>query len=224
MHPNVIDLTGQRFERLIVEEQDPDPRWRGKEARWICHCSCGKTLSVPGRRLRVGKHGGTRSCGCLLNDLNRQRSTHGLTRTPEYRIWAHMKARCILATDKSFPRYGGRGITVCEQWLASFPAFLADMGQRPSPQHSLERLDNNGPYSPGNCCWATSTAQGRNKRNNVLLAWQGETRCLSAWSELLHIDYHTLKARLRKGWPVERILTTPVRRWPSQIQDTLHLL
>jgi hypothetical protein len=147
--------------------------------------------------------------------------THGATRknqiSPEYRAWCKMKERCNCTTSKDYARWGGRGIRVCERWQNSFTAFLHDMGPRPTPKHTLERLDNNGPYSPENCIWATRTRQARNTRNTVFLTWNNETHCISEWSEIVPISQRTIAERYRAGWPVERILTTPPRRWPSQV-------
>jgi hypothetical protein len=138
--------------------------------------------------------------------------------TPEYKAWQKIKERCLVLTSKDYPRYGGRGIQVCPQWVESFSTFLADMGPRSNPLHSIERRDNDGPYAPDNCYWATRKEQARNTRNNVLLTWNGETHCLSVWSELVHIRPSILADRYRAGWSIERLLMTPPRRWPSQVE------
>jgi len=122
--------------------------------------------------------------------------------------------------------YGGRGITVCERWLRSFIAFLADMGQRPSPRHTLDRIDNNGPYTgpcpeypQGNCRWATPFEQANNRRNNRLITWNDTTHSVSEWARLLNFKHSTLLHRLASGWSIEKTLTTALRRWPSQLRD-----
>jgi hypothetical protein len=132
------------------------------------------------------------------------------TANPEYCLWRDMRYRCECPTKSGYPHYGGRGIFVCERWQ-TFENFLVDMGPRPSPTHSIERRDNDGPYSPENCCWADKTTQQRNKRNNSTLTWNGETHCLAEWAELVHISQKVLSRRKNLGWTTEAILTTPVK-------------
>lgn len=133
-------------------------------------------------------------------------------KTPEYVAWKAMRRRCYQPRSPHFEDYGGRGIAVCEHWK-DFLAFLADMGQRPSPRHSLDRFpDNNGNYEPGSCRWATSAEQGSNKRNNVMLSHQGLTMTLSEWARHLEMSQATLWDRLARGLPPERILTTTRER------------
>jgi hypothetical protein len=127
---------------------------------------------------------------------------------PEYSVWTSMKSRCGNPNDKSYARYGGRGIRVCERWIESFDNFRADIGPRPSMQHSLDRKDNNGDYEPGNCRWATYTQQGSNKRNTVWLTFGGDTKTMSEWATILGVKYSTIKMRYHKGWPVERVLAS----------------
>jgi hypothetical protein len=134
------------------------------------------------------------------------RVTHGMADSPEYRVWCHVLARCGTATDAAYDNYGGRGITVCDRWL-TFTNFYADVGPRPSPQHTLERIENDGNYEPGNVRWATRKEQNRNKRNNRLLTFNGRTQCIAAWAEEIGITWAALRARLRLGWSVERALT-----------------
>lgn len=174
-----------------------------------CTCDCGAT-STP--TLNSIKRGTAKSCGCKGHPGP---ITHGELlngKTSEYGIWSIMKERCQNPHNKTFARYGGRGITVCDRWQ-SFANFLADMGRRPSPQHSIERIDNAGPYSPDNCKWATRKEQGRNKRNNVLITFNGETLLLIEWAERTGIRIATLRARIYTGWSPERAITAPVRKY-----------
>jgi hypothetical protein len=130
--------------------------------------------------------------------------------TPIYSIWASMKQRCYDPHSKSYPRYGGRGIIVCDRWRNSFGDFLADMGDRPSPDYSLERKDNTGPYSPENCRWATRKEQCRNRRSSRLITHDGQTRPSVEWSELTGVNRATIERRIdHYGWSVSRALTTP---------------
>ncbi len=127
----------------------------------------------------------------------------------EYGVWQQMGARCHDPERKDYPRYGGRGVTVCWEWRVSFLRFLNDIGPRPSAKHTLDRIDNNGRYEPANCRWELAKPQARNRRNNNLLTYRGETRCLSEWAEVLGIPRNTIEGRLRLGWDAEAILSTP---------------
>jgi len=133
---------------------------------------------------------------------------HGCARrgemTPEYSTWSLMIQRCEDPSSDRYGYYGGRGISVCPKWRTSFAAFLEDVGPKPSPAHSLDRIDPNGNYEPGNVRWATKKEQARNRRTNRLLTVNGETRCLSEWSEITGIPKTTLRLRLERGWPPER--------------------
>ena len=161
-----LDLTGQRFGRLTVVRLHA---MKGYEAIWECRCECG-TLCYPTRHnLRAGNHA---SCGCLRRELGAQKTlTHGASRrgrhSPEYRTWSSAKARCFNQRNKRFTEYGGRGITMCDRWVDDFQAFLDDMGPRPHG-HSLDRINVDGNYEPGNCRWATSLDQARNKTTTKL--------------------------------------------------------
>jgi hypothetical protein len=132
-------------------------------------------------------------------------------RSPEYSAWHHMLQRCTDPNATGYKNYGGRGIKVCDRWLKSFIAFLADMGRRPSAEHTIERKRNNGPYSPANCVWLHQSKQGRNKRNNLVLRFRGKKGTTMEWEERTGIPATTIKSRLRQGWSVRRALTTPVR-------------
>lgn len=156
----MVDLTGQTFGQLTVIDRAKNRK--GGEARWNCACNCGGSTTATGSNLRLGR---TTSCGCAMRQINRERkTTHGGHGTPEYGIWCSMIRRCENKNDDAYPRYGGRGITVHPEWRADFAAFLRDVGRRPSPDLSLDRIDNDRGYEPGNIRWATAKQQANNRR------------------------------------------------------------
>jgi|ERR1700683_3314657 len=143
---------------------------------------------------------------------------HGRTSLPEYSVWNGMWKRCTGKNEPSYANYGGRGITVCERWK-SFSTFLSDMGSRPSPQHTLDRTDNDKGYCPENCKWATRAEQNRNKRNTVLIAFRGKEMILTDWAKELGISFQRLWGRLKLKWTVERAFTTPIRKVGRKLKE-----
>jgi hypothetical protein len=134
---------------------------------------------------------------------------HRLVKTPEYYAWAHMIERCENPRNPQWSDYGGRGIAVCARWRARFQNFLADVGPRPSPQHSIDRLENNGNYEPGNVAWRTRAEQNRNTRRTILLTYGGETLCAKDWAKRLGLcSGQVITWRLKHGWSLEEALTT----------------
>lgn len=184
---------------------------------WICRCDCGTVRVVAANALVRGM---SRSCGCFRVELLKatrpyfppSNRTHGLSRVAvkEYRAWVSMRARCGRQSHPTYPHYGGRGIAVCERWKASFRSFYDDIGPAPSPAHSLERINNDGCYEPGNVRWATREEQTANTRRTHRITFNGTTLPLKRWARKIGMSGEGLHNRLRRGWSVERALTTPV--------------
>jgi hypothetical protein len=194
-----VDIVGKRFGRLVVL------RYIGA-SYWHLICDCGKETSVKTDMLNGGR---TRSCGCLLAETTRARSLkHGHSRGKKgkaYRIWTDMRSRCNNPRVTNYALYGGRGISICERWN-DFANFFADMGE-PPPGLSLDRIDVNGNYEPGNCRWIDQNGQQNNRRNNHLLTHNGETYGITEWSRRTGVYRHTIRRRLERGWPIEKALT-----------------
>jgi hypothetical protein len=171
---------------------------------------CGKPFMAVYSAMLRGKG---KYCGRACSDLARR--THGATvgdrPSAEYKIWVGIKVRCYNKAAKAFPDYGGRGIVMSDEWRDDYAAFLAAVGPRPSPQHTIDRIDNDRGYEPGNVRWATRTDQSRNARSNRFLTVNGVTRCCGEWAALAGITRPTLAYRLHKGWPVERAVSEPSR-------------
>lgn len=208
-----IDITGHRYGRLVVVERSASPL---SGTRWLCRCDCGNTTVVRTKDIRSGK--GTKSCGCLARETARGLlQKHGWTGTDTYRVWAGMISRCR-ENDRAKELYWDRGITVCDRWK-SFENFLADMGEKPEGR-SIDRIDNDKGYQPGNCRWATMRQQNLNKRNIRYLTFDGKTLCLKDWAREVGVPYGALLARLKTGWSVEQALTRDTRPKPMQSNNT----
>lgn len=192
-----IDITGQRFGRLVAIK-DAGTTAAGK-AEWSCLCDCGTTKVVRGDSLR---RGATRSCG---SHTPRNR-THGMHGTRIYRIWLGMVRRCSSPKATQWPNYGGRGIKVCERWR-KFEGFYADMGPAYRDGLTIDRIDPDGNYEPGNCAWATDAQQRRGQRRNVRLTWRDHTLVAADWARMLGVRRNLLYSRLAAGWPIEKALT-----------------
>lgn len=210
MFQRAIDISGQRFNHLTAIE--PVGR-RGTSVLWRCHCDCGRETAVGAYQLRAGE---IKSCGCAWTD---KVVTHGMSKSPEYRAWAGMIGRCENPTNKRFSLYGGRGIRVCARWRNSFEAFHADMGPRPSNKHSIDRIDVDGGYSPENCRWADQKTQCRNRRSNVRHTAHGLTLTVPEWAEHLGIPEGTLRVRMRRGLPPEKVFSDRNVRYGSVVQS-----
>lgn len=200
IHSNVKDLSGQNFGRWTVIQ------YAGK-SYWLCRCQCGVERHIFTGNLSKGH---SNSCGCLRDELaTENKTTHGKTGSPEYRVWAGIKRRCLNPNDRSYARYGEQGVTICDRWRDSFECFLSDIGTRPTPEHSIDRVDNDKGYAPDNCRWATRVEQARNKRTNRRITCNNRTKTLSEWSQELGICHATIQYRLRAGWDIETALNLP---------------
>lgn len=200
MHHNVKSLVGQTFGRWTVIAYNG-------QSHWQCRCECGTERPVFTGNLKGGK---STSCGCLRDEIvSSVQTTHGLTRSAEYKVWAGIKRRCLNPRDQSYVHYGAVGVTICPQWADSFETFLADVGTRPSPQHTIDRIDNSNGYEPDNCRWATRAEQNRNKRNNRFLTFRGKTQTIAEWSRETGLHHSLIQCRLSLGWSVEAALTRP---------------
>lgn len=201
---NVKELTGRVFGRWTVLGF---LYCREKTAQWLCKCECETTMVISRHSLMDGH---SRSCGCLQKELTAKRNaTHGQSKLREYRCWKAIIHRCS-SDGKNFAWYKGRGITVCERWAKSFPAFFADMGEAPTKFHSIDRINNDGNYEPGNCRWATAKEQNRNKRNSKMVEIDGVRKCLAEWAELSKIRYGVVYDRIESGWNYKDAIFTPV--------------
>lgn len=180
------DLTGRVFGKLTVEREDG--RIRGGRA-WLCVCSCGSTARVPqGSLLRSMRP--TESCGCLVGRTPK----HGMSHHPLYRTWSGIITRCCDVNSEHYCNYGARGITICDRWLNSFENFYADMGEKPSPDFQIDRVNNNGPYSPENCRWVIGKINQQNKRTSIRWTIHGVTYgSLADASEALGLSQHLVR-------------------------------
>ena len=200
----VKDLTGKKFEKLTVIDYDHS----NNGAYWLCRCDCGNTKVIRGSSLIKGV---TTSCGCKSRKMSIERSTiHGMTNTRLYKIRQAMISRCYKENAVSYPKYGAKGITVCEEWLGEngFINFYNWAIKNGYEEHlTLDRIDSTGNYEPSNCRWATYKEQANNTKSTVFLTYNGETKPASEWSEIVGISQSALTQRKRKGWTDEECLT-----------------
>lgn len=206
-NPRFRDITGNRFGRFTVEYFAG--RSKSNDLLWYCRCDCGVGKVIRGGHLVGGR---SLSCGCFRAEtVGSWSRTHGSSRTAEHRTWIHLIGRCTNPNDESFKHYGGRGIRVCKRWRENFAAFLSDMGKRPRGM-TIERIDNNGDYEPGNCRWATQHDQSRNQRSNVVISFAGRKMIAADWARELGMDPIALRRRIHNGWTPERALNQPSKR------------
>lgn len=201
------DLSGQRFGKLVAVKSIYDRE--KKVTFWECKCDCGNTCLV---RANMLVHGRTKSCGCLRADSNQQKNTtHGMSRTSLYNAWHSMKARCLNKNNHNYSRYGMRGISVCDEWISSFEAFRDwAISNGYHEGLSLDRIDNDGNYSPENCRWVTTSIQNNNRGVSMNITYNGKTQNLSEWCKELNLPYIRVYQRLAiYGYSFEEAITAP---------------
>lgn len=209
--PAMRDLTGCIFGKLTVLQITP-VRVSGSVI-WRCTCTCGNTTEVSSGNLNSGH---TKSCGCLQKEhVSSAMTIHGFNKNSayfsEYKAYLSMIGRCCNSDHAHYKDYGGRGITVCKEWLNSVHCFIKDMGAKPQKGFSLDRIDNNGNYTKSNCRWTTQKMQSNNKRNNLYIEFNGETRTAAEWSQKMGYGDTTVATRIRRGWTISAAILTPVK-------------
>lgn len=216
-----IDLTGYKTGLITVLERAGSAKG---QATWLCQCACGKKFIQYGGPLRSGK---VKSCGHLWKSrAERQKiaynsiakTKHGGSADRLYFVWASIKNRCYYKGNPTYPIYGGRGITVCDEWKNDYSAFR-DWAMKtgydekaPRNQCTIDRIDPNGNYCPENCRWTNAAEQSNNRRNSYTITWNGETHHASEWSKITGLSQSLIYTRYKSGWEPEKIFTTPVRK------------
>lgn len=202
--PEIINLVGQRFGRLLVKSRAPYQKYKGP--LWRCLCDCGSEIITTTGNLKFGR---ARSCGCLQKEVTSKRSTkHGEHGSRLYTIRKGMLSRCFNPKAPNYKDYGERGIGVCKEWRESYEAFRDwAISNGYADGLTLDRIDNQGNYEPSNCRWITQAEQNRNKRTNV--KYKG--KCIAEWIRDLGLKKTAIDARLKRGWSIEKALFTPVQ-------------
>lgn len=211
---NFKDLTGKRFGRYLVIKfhsfYHPPSVPKKRASKWLCRCDCGNRRVVMAANLNKGTH--SNSCGCISAErIVKQSTTHGFggrkTRHPLHRIWGAIIQRCTNPNSEAYHCYGGRGIKVCKRWR-KFENFFSDMSSGWRSGLSVDRINNNGNYTPSNCRWATPSEQCNNTRRNRFVEFQGRRLTVTQWSKIIGINVSSMLLRL-EAWPLEKALTTP---------------
>ena len=202
---NFIDLTGQRFGRLTVIKRVANPYEKG--AKWRCQCDCGNVTCVRSQSLR---HGDTRSCGCLSREVSRIKAyKHGESNNRLHKAWYNMIERCEKPHHPAYSHYGGRGITVCQEWH-DFSVFKVwALGNGYTESLTIDRIDTNGNYEPANCRWADRACQSQNRRPKQPIEYDGISMSVAQWGRTVGLSPNTLRYRLQHGWTTEEALTIP---------------
>ena len=202
-----LNLIGERFDKLIVLGEIGSSKIG---ILWLCECECGKKIVAPSGSLRSGH---TKSCGCSY-------FKHGMSGTRLYTIWKGIIKRCTSVTAAEYKYYGGRGITVCNEWL-DFRQFYKDMIAGYESHLTIDRIDNDKGYSKDNCRWSTFAEQSLNRSNNVRYTYNGETLTLSQWAQKHNVLVQTIQGRLKRGWDFSRAISTPVKKYRPYIKRSM---
>lgn len=210
MHDKKEYTFGEKVGSLIFLQEDfteKELTGRQRYRKALFQCDCGQKILTRISGVVAGK---VNSCGCVKrNKLLRRITKHGMSNTPEYLVWDSIKGRCFCKSSRFYCNYGGRGITMCEEWRNNFIKFYEYMGKKPSEKHSIERIDVNGNYEPGNCRWATRFEQDRNKRNSVFIEYNGQKKVITDWAVEYNLHAITIRGRLRRGMTPEEAFTKP---------------
>ena len=202
----LVNRKGRRYGKLKVLKRASNSSTGN--TRWLCKCDCGNERVIESCNLKNG----TKSCGCLSIE---KRTIHGGCKrgqvTAEYTAWAHIKDRCSTnPKHQDYKNYGSRGIIVCERWLNSYENFLEDMGRKPTPEHTIERINNDKGYNPDNCKWATRIEQLNNRRNTTAITYEGQTKTITQWEKHFGVKKSLFYNRLKLyGWSPHKTFTTP---------------
>jgi len=191
------DLTGKIFGELVAIERMENSN--SNKTTWKCECSCGNIKNVAAHHL---KSGGVTSCGCKKGEIiSKKKTRHGMCHSKEHEAWCNMRRRCNDHSNIQYPHYGGRGIQVCDRWCGNdgFDNFIVDMGKCPEGKSSIDRIDNDGPYSPENCRWATSIEQANNRSNNRRVSFGGDVMTVADLSRRLNVDYEVVYRLVQRG-------------------------
>ncbi len=203
--PRIRDLTGQRFGRISVIKRAEN---KGKQVAWLCLCDCGAEFVTRSDNITSGA---TQSCGCFNREQSsKKHRRHGGSGTRLYAIWIKVKSRCNDTNNDRYSDYGGRGITVCQEWQDSFEAFRDwSLANGYSDDRTIDRKDVNGNYEPSNCRWITNQEQQNNRRDNHYIAHNGETHTITEWARIRGLSENALVHRIQRGWDVDMALNTP---------------
>ena len=202
---DIIDETGKRYGWMTVLRLD-ESQHNKHQAYWVCKCDCGKEFVARGDSIRCGAY---TSCGCNIHK-HRGRFTHGEYKTRLYTIWADMKHRCVSPYTANYKHYGGRGITLCDEWMEFEPFRDWALSNGYADNLTIDRIDVNGNYEPRNCRWVTRQQQSLNTRRSLFFEYNGKTQTLYEWSNEYGILYDTAYSRFKRGWSIDEILTTPI--------------
>ena len=205
----INNLVGKRFGKLKVIKYNGSNK--NGRALWLCKCDCGNTKVIVGNSL-INK--ATISCGCYNKEAARKRRIkHDLSYSKLYKVWSGMKTRCYNKNFIYYCNYGGRGIIICDEWLNDFATFYNWAIANGYKDHlTIDRLDVNGNYEPSNCRWATRKEQNNNMTKNIIIKYNGEEKTISQWSTEFNLNRTALYYRIKRGWDIEKALTTPIKK------------